>query len=321
LNPGDSLRGTTAQPAAFGGPGWSPRIATHTTEIGSLWARCGIASEVAPLEAVLLHRPGFELAVADADAALMLEKPDPVRAGQQHDALARTYRELGVHVDYVDPSITPPPNLMFVADLFFMTPGGAILARPASSVRAGEERWVARRLADIGIPILRTLSGTAVFEGADAQWLDENTVLVGRGMRTNAEGARQVSEVLRDIGINTVFTDLAPHLLHLMGQLRFLDRHLALVRRGCLADDALQALRQHGYDVEFFPDESELDERSPHNFVTLAPRTVLMPANCPVTQQFYEDRGAKCYTIEVDELARAAGGIGCLTGVTRRRQE
>ena len=40
------------------------------------------------------------------------------------------------------------PNLMFCADLFVMTPQGAILARPASDVRAGEERWVARGLAE-----------------------------------------------------------------------------------------------------------------------------------------------------------------------------
>ena len=34
-----------------------------------------------------------------------------------------------------------------------------------AALRAGEERHVARRLADLGIPILRTLRATATFEG------------------------------------------------------------------------------------------------------------------------------------------------------------
>jgi len=50
--------------------------------------------------------------------------------------------------------------LMFVSDLMFMTPEGAVLARPASTVRAGEERWVARRLAELGVPILKGMLHT-----------------------------------------------------------------------------------------------------------------------------------------------------------------
>jgi N-dimethylarginine dimethylaminohydrolase len=48
---------------------------------------------------------------------------------------------------------------MFMADLMFMTPEGMILARPASDVRAGEERQAARKLAELGIPIVRSISG------------------------------------------------------------------------------------------------------------------------------------------------------------------
>src|SRR3546814_2569119 len=90
---------------------------------------------------------------------------------------------------------------MFCADLFVMTPEGAILARPASTVRAGEERWVARRLADLGVPILRTLTGTAVFEGADLMWLDPRTAMIGLGLRTNEEAASQIATTLEEIGV------------------------------------------------------------------------------------------------------------------------
>jgi arginine deiminase len=309
---------TTA--AAYGGPGWSPRTRATRDELGDLWAPCGVASEVAALEAVLLHRPGAELAAADPDAALLLAPVDVARAAAEHAALAAAYRDEGVAVSYVEPPADAdiPPNQMFVADLMFMTPDGAILARPASTVRAGEERWVARRLAALGVPIVRSVHGTGVFEGADAAWLDARTVLLGRGLRTNDEGATQVADTLRAMGVAVVRTELPRGTMHLMGQLRFLDHDLAVVRTGRIDEAAVAALRAHGFDVLAFPDEREMEEGSAHNFVTLGPRAVLMPANRPLTQRFFESHGVRCRTVAVDELLKAAGGIGCLTGVVRR---
>ena len=77
--------------AAYGGAGWSPRTASHRDEIGGLWASCGLRDEWGSLRAVLLHRPGPELAVTDPDAAQLLEAVDPERAAAEHDALAKAY--------------------------------------------------------------------------------------------------------------------------------------------------------------------------------------------------------------------------------------
>lgn len=43
-----------------------------------------------------------------------------------------------------------------------------------------------------------------------------------------------------------------------------------------------------------------------------------MSANAPLTQEFYEFLGITCHTVEVDEIIKAAGAIGCLTGVLER---
>jgi arginine deiminase len=266
-----------------------------------------------------LHRPGPELsAVIDADAALMLSRPDGAAAAREHDGLAAAYRASGVDVAYVDPAVTPPPNQMFVADLMFMTPSGAIVGRPASTIRAGEERWVARRLADLGIPVLRTVAGRGTFEGADAAWLDAETVLLATGLRTNEEGAAQVAATLRELGAQVIRVHLPSGTMHLMGQLRFLDRDLAVVRRGRIPEHALAALADHGYSALFFPDEQEMKNGFAHNFVTLSPRSALMPAANPVTQAFLTGHGVECRTVPMRELLRAAGGIGCLTGILRR---
>jgi arginine deiminase len=305
--------------SAYGGPGWSPRTTSLRQEIGTQWGACGVDSEWSALRAVLLHRPGTELAPGgDPDRAQMLGAVDVKRARRQHDALAQAYRDAGVAVHYVDPEETPTANLIFVADLLFLTPEGAIVGRPASTVRAGEERPVASRLARLGIPILRTVRGTGTFEGADAAWLDPQTVLVATGLRTNAEGAAQVTRLLEEMGIEVVPAGLPYGTMHLMGQLRFAGPDLAVAWPGRVPYAAVEALRTRGYRVLLLPDETEARQGMALNFVTLGPRRILMPGGNPITQTFFENAGITCRSVEVDELVKAAGGIGCLTGVLER---
>jgi len=306
--------------SAFGGEGWSPRTATHADEIGSVWASCGVRSEVAPLRAVLLHPPGDELrATADPAAAQVLAPMDPALARSQHDALAEAFREAGVDVHLVNPPDEPPLNLLYVADLVFMTPEGAIVGRTASTVRAGEERLVARALARLGIPILHTMRGTGLFEGADAAWLDRSTVLIATGMRTNDEGVRQMRAVLHEQGVAVRRTTLPDGTMHLMGQLRFADRDLALGWSQRLDPSTPSILEEHGYAILSIPSEEEAVRDYALNLVTLAPRSVLMAAGNPLTQAFLEEAGIACTTVDVSELVKGAGGIACMTGVLERR--
>lgn len=305
--------------AAYGGEGWSPRTLPLRQEVGTVWAACGVSTEWAPLRSVLLHRPGDELGASnDPDAVQMIEPLDLIRAQDQHDRMAEAYRAAGVTVHYVEPAQPASPNQMFVADLMFMTPEGAILARPASTVRAGEERQVARRLADLGIPILRSVRGLGTFEGADAAWLDPTSVILGRGLRTNDEGARQVTSTLNEMGVAVVQVDLPFGTMHLMGMLRFVDRDLAIAWPKRFVHRGVDALKRYGFQVAFIPDEREAAMGKALNFVTLGPRHILTAAGNPETQGFYEGLGITCATIEVDELAKAAGATGCLTGIIER---
>jgi N-dimethylarginine dimethylaminohydrolase len=252
------------------------------------------------------------------DAAQLLAPVDPARAAAEHDALAEAYRAEGVLVRAVEPAGAPTPNLVFCADLFLMTPEGAILGRPASTVRAGEERWIARRLADLGIPIVRTVRGQGTFEGADAMWLDATTVLVGRGLRTNAEGAAQVTATLGEMGVEAIVVDLPWGSMHLMGMLRIADRDLAIAWPGRLAMRAVEALRDRGCRVLPLPDAPAAERNTALNFVTLAPGRILMAEGYPVFERFFEKAGLACRTTPVAELRKAAGGIGCLTGILER---
>src|SRR5665647_3684029 len=101
----------------------------------------------------------------------------------QHDALANFYREQGIIVYYVEEQRKDKPNAIFVRDQVLMTPEGAIVCRPAMSVRRGEEVLVAKRLSELNIPIVRTINGDAYFEGANVMWVDRKTAILAGGSR------------------------------------------------------------------------------------------------------------------------------------------
>jgi len=160
--------------------------------------------------------------------------------------------------------------------------------------------------------------GTGTFEGADAAWIDPQTVLLATGLRTNAEGAAQVATTLREMGVNVLQVGLPYGAMHLMGLLRFAGRDLAIAWPGRVPHAAVEALRDRGYTVLFLPDENEARRGMALNFVTIAPRQVLMPAGNPATESFYQQAGISCHPVQIDELLKAAGGVGCLTGILHR---
>ena len=304
--------------AAYGGPGWQPRSHSMREDAGRIWGDFGINSEFGRLKQVLLHRPGNEIVANDPNAAQQLAPLDLARAQAQHDALAATYRAAGVDVQYVELPAPPTPNQMFMADVFTMTPEGAILARPASDVRAGEERVAALNLMALGAPILRSVSGRGTFEGADLLWLSPTHAIVGRGLRTNDETIRQITATLNEMGVRVTKVDLPAGSMHLMGMLRIFDKDLAIGWPSRIAWAAVEALQEEGYNVHYLPDLTEPMEQFSFNTVTIGPRETVMAANSPQTQAFYESLGITCHTVEVDELGKAAGAIGCLTGIVAR---
>jgi N-dimethylarginine dimethylaminohydrolase len=306
--------------AAYGGELWSPRVASMTEDMASAWGDWGVSSEIGQLHAVLLRRPGPELdAVTDYDAMQMRSDLSPDRVREQHDALAEAYRAAGVVVHYVERGRIDKPNAMFVRDLMLMTPEGAIVTRPASTVRAGEERLVAEALAQLGVPILMSVHGSGTFEGADVIWVDEQLCFLAEGLRTNEEGADQVERVLREIGVAEVVRVGLPHgAMHLDGLLAIIDRDLAVVWPRRTPFKVVNTLRRRGFRFLEVDDEREAQDCLPMNFVALAPGEILLPAGATAMQHKYEESGVRCHVVDIGECIKAGGGIHCMTGFLKR---
>lgn len=54
------------------------------------------------------------------------------------------------------------------------------------------------------------------------------------------------------------------------------------------------------------------------NFVVLGPRKIMLPAGNPKTVSAYENLGVQCIPVPVDELQKANGAVGCMTGILYR---
>lgn len=289
-------------------------------EIEEYWGDWGVASECGRLEAVLLRRPGAEIEdIGDPAAWRWREAMDPERARAEHDEMARIYREAGAQVHYVKKMRPDRPNAVFMRDLVFMTPEGAILGRPAIACRRGEERYAAQTLAELGVPIVRTVTGTGTFEGACAMWVDRRTVILGTGVRCNHEGARQVTEALRTMGVENIIAFPIPYgHAHVDGLMNMLDHDLAIIFPWQTPYDVWRALVDRGITVIEAPSVEEVKEGSAVNMVALGPRQVLMPAGNPLTRTALEAERVEVVEIDIPELRKGWGALHCMTAFLKR---
>jgi N-dimethylarginine dimethylaminohydrolase len=192
---------------------------------------------------------------------------------------------------------------------------GAILLRPGKEGRRGEPDAMAADLVEAGVPIAGRLEAPALAEGGDTLWLDDGTLLVGRGYRTNDEGVAALRELLP--GVDVVAFDL-PHyrgageVLHLMSFISPLDADLAVVYLPLMPVRLVEILRERAIELVEVPDE-EFESMGP-NVLALGPRVALALAGNDETRRRMERAGVDVRVYEGDHLSRLGdGGPTCLT--------
>ena len=270
-----------------------------------------------PLRTVLVRRPDESFAVADPRRRGYAATPNLDAAKHEHDAFVALLRETGVDVRYHEEPQTGRADSIFVHDPAIVTDRGAIILRMGKELRRGEEASMAKAFEKLGVPILATLRGEATAEGGDLLWVNHDVLAVGQGFRTNAEGLRQLREVLKELQVRTELVHL-PYFhgpaacLHLMSLISILDNDLAVVYPRLLPVPFWTFLEEEGFDFVEVPDE-EFDTMAP-NVLAVKPRDCIMLEGNPVTKERLEDAGCRVRTYRGKEISlKAEGGATCLT--------
>jgi dimethylargininase len=274
----------------------------------------GGQSMTATLRRVLVRPPRAEDRVAWRAYGWRAE-PDPVRATEEHEAFRALLAGADVEVVLAQTPIGLCPDQIYVHDPALVSDRGAVLLRPGKEGRRIEVDAMRADVVEAGLPIAAALEPPALAEGGDLIWLDERTLLVGRGYRTNDEGVQALADALPDVEI--VVFDL-PHLrgrsevLHLMSLLSLLDDDLAVAYPPLMPVRLVELLERRGVELVEVPDE-EFESMGP-NVLALAPRVALALEGNGETRRRLERAGVDVTVYSGDEISRKGdGGPTCLT--------
>jgi dimethylargininase len=233
----------------------------------------------------------------------------------EHEAFRALLADAGADVVVAATPHALDPDAIYVYDPALVTDEGAVMLRPGKEGRRGEVEVMAADFVEAGLPIAGRLDAPAMAEGGDTLWLDERTLLVGRGYRTNAEGIRQLAKALP--GVDVVAFDL-PHLrgagevLHLLSLLSPLDVDLAVAYPPLMPVRLMELLAERSIELVEVPDE-EFETMGP-NVLALAPRVALALEGNDETRRRMEKAGVDVRVYRGDELSRKGdGGPTCLT--------
>jgi len=272
-----------------------------------------IQTMTAPLRRVFVRRPGTD--VSRWREYGWLAEPDAARLSAEHEALCDALAQAGAEVVVGEPSPSGNVDSIYVFDPALMSDAGAILLRPGKESRRDEVAAIRADLEANVMPIAAELTAPALAEGGDTLWLDDTTLVVGLGYRTNATGAAQIAVALPAVDVLTV--DLPHHrgrgeVLHLLSLISPLDDDLALVYLPLLPVRLVQLLEERGVRMVEVPDEEF--ESMGCNVLALAPRVGLALDGNPETRRRLEAAGVEVRVYAGEELSRKGdGGPTCLT--------
>ena len=240
--------------------------------------------------------------------------PDHAAAAAEHELLCGILESAGaeVVVSHHDPG---NPDAIYVYDPVLVGAEGAVLLRPGKEVRRREPETIASSLAAADVPVASRLEEPVLVEGGDTVWLDERTLLVGIGYRTNSAAVPALVDAFS--GVDVVAFDL-PHwngrgeVLHLMSFLSPLDHDLALVYPRLAPVRLLELLAERAIAIVEVPDE-EFETQGP-NVLALGPRRALALDGNPETRRRMERAGVDVAVYRGEEISKKGdGGPTCLT--------
>ena len=279
----------------------------------------GVNSMVSPLISVAMRAPGAILS-ADHEKWHYGKVLDDLALVEQFNEFTRLLSSSGVEIIWLPDDADELADSVFTYDPSFMLPSGAVLLRPGKERRLGEVDVHRRFYQHAEIPILGTIEAPGTIEGGDCFWLNETTLAVGKGFRSNDVGISQFRDLVSAEGIEVIQFDLPDYkgpdaCLHLMSLVSPLDSDLAIVFEPLLPAGLAATLIDFGFEL-LAASETEFEESHglSLNVLATSPRQVIAINGFPETHRLMLGAGCSVSLFDGDELCiPCEGGPTCLT--------
>ena len=284
-----------------------------------------------------MHKPLIRVIVKSPEAAFIdqqhlsnewktfnyVSEPNYMEAVKEYKEFIAILEKHVDQIDYMPESSEVGLDSIYAHDPVKFAPKGAIILKSGKKLRQPEASVYKEYLTEKDISIVGELTGDAVSDGGDIVWLDDKTLLVGRGYRTNDEAIRQLKEITADFVDKFIVVQL-PHdqgeeeCLHLMSFISIVDKDLAVVHSPLMPVFLRQLLVERGFKLIEVP-KSEYDTLG-GNVLALAPRVCMMVEGNPIVKQQLLDAGATVVEYKGEEISvKGTGGPTCLTSPVVRQ--
>jgi dimethylargininase len=268
----------------------------------------------APLRAALLKSPDAAFGRAFDDPAHgFLHACDLEIARREHAAFADLLASLGVAVNLLDVE-NQSCDLVYTFDPLLVTDRGAIPLRPGKPNRQVEPAAIEAWTLAHGIPTVGRIEAPGTIEGGDTFWLRPDLFCIGRTLRTNDAGARQLAALVGgDVRIFDVPYWRGPaELVHLMSVISPVADDLAVVFLPLLPVGLWQLLQDLRYRLV-----EVVDDEYPTlgcNVLAVRPGVVILAEGNPKVAAALAAHGVEVHTYAATEVGiNGSGGPTCMT--------
>jgi N-dimethylarginine dimethylaminohydrolase len=269
------------------------------------------------LRRVLVFPPVPPAADVSWEAFGYLRPIDHELAVREHAAFRDILHDAGAEVIAGEIDDAGLADGIFPFDPVITTEAGAVLCRMGKPLREREVDLAEQTMRDLGVPIAGRIVAPGRVEGGDCLWIDERTLAVGHGYRTNGSGIAQLRSILAPQGVDVVAFDL-PHwhgageCLHLLSLISLVDADLAVVYRPLMAVRLIELLDAKGIGLVEIPEDEFATQGC--NVLATGPRACILIRDNRETARRLEAAGCTVTLYAGDEISHnRTGGPTCLT--------
>src|SRR3990172_10416212 len=233
------------------------------------------------------------------------------RAMGQHDEMRAVLKNEGVKCHFL-PIVENDPEQKDSRDAGIISAKGAIVAEQKHiDVKRGEAEAFVKFCEDNGIPVLNK-NKKIRFEGGDFFFVDENTAIIGVGVRTELQGAEKIRELL-----NKQDFQIVPHKVshHLDGAFNIVSKELIVLDERYVNIGDFPYLKRK----KIISVSKENPMSMPANFLLLKENKIFADSDCHEFNRNLEKEGVEIIEADVSELKKNGGSIRCMTLPILRR--